>query len=253
MKFIATGDTDIGIARKNNQDSLLIKHGETEDGEVLMAIVCDGMGGLAQGELASATVVRAFHDWFDKALPYALMELNLKAIGNIWSMVLKECNRKIMEYGEASNCKIGTTFTGMLFIGKSYLIAQVGDTRAYHIGDTVRQLTQDQTVVAREVRMGRLTPEAALTDKRRNVLLQCVGASKNMVPEILYGTTEQGTYMLCSDGFRHVVTEDEMQEFLNTDQLPGKEAMHRSVKALMEMIKRREEKDNMSAILIRAE
>ena len=58
MRFIATADTDVGISKSTNQDSVLIKHASTDDGEVLMAVVCDGMGGLAKGELASATVIR---------------------------------------------------------------------------------------------------------------------------------------------------------------------------------------------------
>lgn len=61
MHYTATADTDVGIAKANNQDSILIKHASTDIGEVLMAIVCDGMGGLAKGELASATVIRAYH------------------------------------------------------------------------------------------------------------------------------------------------------------------------------------------------
>ena len=55
MKFMAAADTDIGIYRADNQDSLLIKHAKYNNQEILMAIVCDGMGGLSKGELASAS------------------------------------------------------------------------------------------------------------------------------------------------------------------------------------------------------
>ena len=65
MHFIATADTDIGISKDTNQDSALIKHAKSDGKEVLLAVVCDGMGGLSKGELASATVVRAFAKWFD--------------------------------------------------------------------------------------------------------------------------------------------------------------------------------------------
>ena len=70
MKYLVTADTDIGITKKTNQDSLLIKHGSYEDGELLLAVVCDGMGGLAKGEVASASVITAFAKWFDNELPY---------------------------------------------------------------------------------------------------------------------------------------------------------------------------------------
>ena len=70
MHYIAIGDTDKGIIKKTNQDSLLIKHGKSEKGEILLAIICDGMGGLEKGELASATVIREFTNWFDNNLRY---------------------------------------------------------------------------------------------------------------------------------------------------------------------------------------
>ena len=60
-------------------------------------------------------------------------------------MLLKELNVKIMTYGSANGGNMGTTFTGMLFIGDAYLIAHVGDSRAYYIGSDLRQLTEDQT------------------------------------------------------------------------------------------------------------
>ena len=58
MRYVAIAESDIGIARDINQDSVLIKHATYGSNEVLMAIVCDGMGGLSRGEIASATVIR---------------------------------------------------------------------------------------------------------------------------------------------------------------------------------------------------
>ena len=72
MRFQATADTDKGIVKSTNQDSLLIKHGEYFGGEVLLAALCDGMGGLSKGELASAAVIRQFSRWFEEELPYEL-------------------------------------------------------------------------------------------------------------------------------------------------------------------------------------
>ena len=112
-------------------------------------------------------------------------------------------------------------------------------------------MTQDQTFVAREVRKGTLTPEQAKTDKRRNMLLQCVGASEKIVPEILTGRVEKGAYMLCSDGFRHEVSGTEIYESLNPVNLLNREAMHNNTKYLIEQAKTRKERDNISVILIK--
>jgi len=254
MRFIATADTDIGISKDTNQDSVLIKHAKTDDTEILLAIVCDGMGGLSKGELASATVIRAFAKWFDEELPYELENVDLQVIGAKWSLLLKELNAQILEYSKENGIEgVGTTFSGILFIDEQYVIGHVGDTRVYHIADSLTQLTTDQTFVAREISRGTMTLEQAKTDKRRNLLLQCVGASKIVEPQIICGKTEKGAYMLCSDGFRHEITEAEIYESLNPINLMNKDAMHNNAKYLIEQNKNREEKDNISVLLIKVE
>ena len=254
MRFIATADTDIGISKDTNQDSVLIKHAKTDGKEVLLAVVCDGMGGLSKGELASATVIRAFAQWFDEEIPYELENVDLQVIGAKWSLLLKELNAQILEYSKENSIEgVGTTFSGILFIDDQYVIGHVGDTRIYHIGASLTQLTTDQTFVAREISRGTMTLEQAKTDKRRNLLLQCIGASKVVEPQIICGKTEKGAYMLCSDGFRHEITEAEIYESLNPINLMNKDAMHNNAKYLIEQNKSREEKDNISVLLIKAE
>ena len=253
MHYIATADTDVGISKTTNQDSVLIKHASTDIGEVLMAIVCDGMGGLAKGELASATVIRAFSKWFDEELPYELENVDMQVIGGKWSLMLKSLNVQILEYGQQLGSNLGTTFSGILFVDDKYVIVHVGDTRIYHIGSTLHQLTTDQTFVAREISRGTMTAEQAKTDKRRNLLLQCVGASKNVDPQVLCGTAEKGAYMICSDGFRHEVTPGEIYESLNPINFMNENAMHNNAKYLIELVKSRQEKDNISVVLIKAE
>lgn len=254
MRFIATADSDVGISKNTNQDSVLIKHATCELGEVLMAIVCDGMGGLSKGELASATVIRTFSQWFDNELSFELEDVDMNVIGAKWSLLLKELNVNILEYSKSIGEEgMGTTFSGILFVGNEYVIVHVGDTRIYHIASRLEQLTLDHTFIAREISKGTMTIEQAKTDKRRNLLLQCVGASKVVEPDVLIGKTGKGVYLLCSDGFRHEITEAEMFESLNPINLMNKEAMHSNAKYLIEQVKSREEKDNISVILIKAE
>ena len=66
MKYLTIVETDVGIKKETNQDSLFIKVANTEYGEICFAVLCDGMGGLAKGELASATVLKQFGSWFEK-------------------------------------------------------------------------------------------------------------------------------------------------------------------------------------------
>ena len=253
MQFTAIANTDIGISKDTNQDSVLMKHAQCSLGQVLLGVVCDGMGGLSKGELASATVIQTFAQWFDNELPYELENLDMYVIGGKWSLMLKDLNVKILEYGQRENISIGTTFTGILFVGNQYVIAHVGDTRVYYIGSSLQQLTTDQTFVAREISRGTLTPAQARTDKRRNMLLQCIGASERVEPQIIVGNSEKGAYMLCSDGFRHEISDYEIYESLNPMNLVNKKAMHSNVEYLMEEVKKRQEKDNISVILIKTE
>lgn len=254
VRFVATADTDIGISKNTNQDSLLIKHATDNDKEILLAVICDGMGGLAKGELASATVIKAFADWFDDELPYELEKLDMEIVGAKWSLLLKKLNTRILEYSKKENIDgVGTTFSGILFVDDMYVIGHVGDTRIYHIGESLTQLTTDQTFVAREISRGTMTLEQAKIDKRRNLLLQCVGASKVVEPQIITGKTQKGAYMICSDGFRHEISEAEIYESLNPINLMNKDAMHNNAKYLIEQVKSREEKDNISVLLIKVE
>lgn len=251
MHFIATADTDIGIKKQTNQDSILIKHASCENEEVLLTVICDGMGGLAKGELASATVIRAFSKWFDEELPIEMSNPDMGVVGGKWSNMLKELNANIRAYSEPMNLNMGTTFTGMLFIGDEYVIVHVGDSRVYRVSPEMKQLTTDHTFVAREIARGNMTPEQARTDKRRNLLLQCVGASGTVNPEIITGKTEKGAYMLCSDGFRHEITPEEMYESFNPINLINKDSMHNNVRYLIEQVKNRREQDNISVILVK--
>ena len=69
MNFIVTGNTDIGLTKSTNQDSMSIKIINTKQGRMVLVVLCDGMGGLDKGEVASASVVRAFDKWVREALP----------------------------------------------------------------------------------------------------------------------------------------------------------------------------------------
>jgi serine/threonine protein phosphatase PrpC len=252
MNYLATADTDIGISKSTNQDSVLVKHASYDDREVVLAIVCDGMGGLSKGEVASATVIRRFADWFDTEFAEELPEPDLNVIAENWSKMLKDLNARIHEYARPLRISMGTTFCGILLVNDAYLIENVGDSRLYYIGSHMNQLTTDQSFVAREISRGTMTPEQAKVDKRRNLLLQCVGASDTVDPQIIIGKAERGAYLICSDGFRHEIDEQEMYESLNPVNLINKNAMHSNVQYLINLVKKRNEKDNISVVLIKA-
>ncbi|MGI6042007.1 MAG: PP2C family protein-serine/threonine phosphatase [Candidatus Alectryocaccobium sp.] len=253
MHFTATVDTDIGTAKSVNQDSALIKHAAVMGKEIIMAIVCDGIGGLDKGELASAAVVRGFSKWFDEEPPYELKEFNIHAVADKWKKILKELNKEIADYGKRSGVVLGTTFTGVLFAEDRYLAVNVGDTRLYRLDSSIRQLTTDHTFTAREVKCGRMSMQQAEKDKRRSLLLQCIGAAGTVEPEVIFGNIEEGVYLLCSDGFRNRISKDEIYEALRPGKLINKRTMHKSCRYLIDKAKSRNERDNITALLIKAD
>ena len=253
MQFIITGNTDIGLTKSTNQDSLSVKVLNTRQGQMAFAVLCDGMGGLEKGEVASASVILAFDEWTRNDLP-ALCEKPLDdyEIRKQWEKIIDSQNEKIKRYGASLGVRLGTTVVALLLTQTRYYVLNVGDSRVYEISSGLVQLTNDQTVVAREVELGNITPEQAETDPRRSVLLQCVGASERVFPETKFGETNgNAVYMLCSDGFRHLVSPDEIYAAFRPDALLDEDAMNNNSLYLIDLNKKRQERDNISVALIR--
>lgn len=82
--------------------------------------------------------------------------------------------------------------------------------------------------------------------------MQCVGASSKVNPSFLAGTVAGGTFLLCSDGFRHVLTKDELFHNSNPETFVSEQMMEDNLKYLTEVVKQRKEEDNISAILVKA-
>lgn len=255
MKYESALWTDVGIERETNQDSLCIQHAQTKHGEVLMGVVCDGMGGLEKGELASAEVIRAFCRWFQKELPGILgIPDCMQEICYGWERIIQAQNQNIAAYGRRNRIQLGTTVTAMLFLpGGEYVLCHVGDTRAYRITNwSAEQLTQDHTLVDRWVREGKITEAEANDHPDRNVLVRCIGVSRSVKPDIQTGRAMAGEcYLLCSDGFRHEVSSEEFCRLFAQDSAPDEAAMQRMLEHMTQVNIERGETDNVSALLVR--
>ena len=255
MNYQIAVHTDVGIQKATNQDSCCIKQAVTDKGTVLMAIICDGMGGLAKGEVASATIIQTFNHWFEQELPRLLATDNpTENIRQRWNSLIKEQNDTISIYGGRAGIQLGSTISVLLILEDNrFLIGHVGDCRIYQITQGgIAQLTEDQTVVANEVKLGRLTPEQAAVDPRRNVLLQCVGASRIVEPAFYEGVAAPGQcFLLCSDGFRHVITQEELYNALAPAYNLDEATMEQHLIQLTELNKIRNENDNITSLLVK--
>ncbi|MDD3277635.1 MAG: serine/threonine-protein phosphatase [Lachnospiraceae bacterium] len=253
MNYLIAAYTDVGIKKKTNQDSLLVETADTDQGPVLLGVICDGMGGLAKGEVASAILIKAFQDWFHYEFPQILYQgMDAGKLRQSWTQLILDTNVKIANYGFDLHVDLGTTVVALLIVGTCYYIINVGDSRVYQVGKELRLLTRDQTYVQREMDMGRMTQEEASVHPQRNMLLQCVGASNIIEPDFYIGDIDgESVFMLCSDGFRHIITPQEFYQFLNPDVLQTEDDMKNAAVYLTELNKQRREVDNISVALIR--
>lgn len=254
MDYKIQACTDIGNVKNTNQDSYTVKIINTPAGKLVFAIMCDGMGGLSKGEVASATLVTAFEKWVNSTLVQITSDcLTEEYIRTEWNRILIENNEKIKAYGKKTGVNLGTTATVMLLTSDKYYVANVGDTRAYEItSDKISIITKDQTVVAREVEQGLITQEQADTDPRRSVLLQCIGASDVVYPDLFTGDiSKDAVYMLCTDGFRHEIKADDIFNSFKPQVMIKEDVMEYNIRYLINLDKQRKERDNISVITIR--
>ena len=244
--------TDKGTVKQVNEDSLLVRTADTVNGPLVLAAVCDGMGGLACGELASAAVAQAFSAWFDEELPLLLADgYDFVVIRSGIEYEIYRVSKALEDYARQSGIRMGTTLTLALLYAGRCVTANVGDSRVYALNDRLRQLTEDHSLVQRDVQTGLLRPEDAERDDRRNILTQCIGDSAHLAPDVREWETAPGTvYLLCSDGFRHELTPEELRAHVRAGAGGDGGGMSRVLEGLARTAMDRGETDNITAAAV---
>jgi len=194
MRYAAR--SDVGRVRSKNDDSAYVgRH---------LAVVADGMGGHAGGDVASAaTVLDMIHldrDDYDGAAGEAdtVLADEIQTANSLLSELV-HMNPKL--------AGMGTTVTALLLAGGKLHFAHIGDSRAYRLRNgTFEQVSVDHTFVQRLIDEGRLRPEEAETHPHKNVLMRVLGdvdASPELDLDVL--DVEPGErWLLCSDGLNYV-------------------------------------------------
>ncbi len=187
--MIALGRTDTGKVRPSNQDALL----ETT-GPYAVFAVADGMGGHRGGNVASAMAVDCLSEIDTRQCPD---EEKLKAAFDRANRLIWERQRRDM-----SLSGMGTTLTALWEGDDHVLLGHVGDSRAYLFRDgTLRQVSDDHSLVGELMRTGVLSPEDARTYPYRNIVTRAVGTDEKLKSDILRADKKPGDrWLLCSDG-----------------------------------------------------
>lgn len=202
------GLTDKGMVRQQNQDSCAFQQMEG----YAWAVVCDGMGGAAAGDLASVMA----KDRYESHMACLADPTLYPEEGDLMIQAAQAANRAV--YLKAGTNRayagMGTTLVGALVRGEDLWVVNVGDSRAYRITrDAIRQITRDHSVVEELIRHGALTPEEARRHPQRNLITRALGTGKQVKADLFRETVEEGdAILLCSDGLVNEVTDQEIHE-----------------------------------------
>lgn len=244
--------SDCGPVRAKNQDAYCALAADTAVGQFSLLAVCDGMGGLSNGEVASATVIQDFTTWFTRKLPMLLKNGRLQSgeVFSSWNDMLQESHNRLKRFAAARQISWGTTLSAVLLTEDTYYVLHVGDSRAYlDDGETLQLLTKDETLAMRELEAGRISADQYAQDPRKNVLLQCIGY-QSVTPGFRMGDRPaSGALLLCSDGFYHTVAPEEAHQILS--HAGTRAEMNQYVRQLAVRARRMGETDNMTAVILR--
>lgn len=234
--------TDAGLVRRENQDAYAVR---TVFGHTI-CVVCDGMGGSAGGQLASRIAVDAFIAEMVKRLspeakPDRLREVTVIAVA-LANRAVREAAKTSVEYQN-----MGTTLVSAVSFDGGVVIANVGDSRAYHITkERIVQITRDHSLVEHMVERGDITAEEARRHPNRNLITRALGPDINPECDCYTCQLEPGEFLLlCTDGLVNTVTDEEIQaEVLRGD---TETCMDR----LLALSKSRGASDNVTVVLTR--
>ena len=261
MSFKVDAYSDKGVKKNVNQDALVIKQAKVNGvGNICMGILCDGMGGLSCGEVASSAFVNRMDSWFRQELPYLFSDPNateplngkqnehpaallLSRVEGQWKKLVQEMNDRIKDYGVSKGMRLGTTVVAIIIIGDKYLTMNVGDSRAYKFTKRqMEQISHDHSYVQQQLELGRMSAQEANASDKKSMLLQCIGASETVIPEFFSGTIEKNQhFLLCSDGLWRKLEAKEIMDIA---------PQRNGINKLAELVIRRGETDNISGLIV---
>ena len=231
----------IGKSRTSNQDFVQFF---TNQNQRLLALVCDGMGGHSAGDVASKMAAVHFGNaWETSGIEeYRLQEWTAEQ--------LKTENQRILEKSQKYSGLegMGTTIVGALEKHDSWLVFNVGDSRAYHFSNNrLTQVTSDHSFVNELVKRGEISQEEAVHHPKKNVLTRSLGVDSTAEADFFEIERNTGDIvMICSDGLTNMVNDQQIEAILNE-----KTGLGQKADKLLEEALEAGGSDNISFILLK--
>ena len=226
-----------------NQDAVMCRILGSGDGCCALAMVCDGIGGLEHGEIASGLLIRKASNWVSRlegwldpaaADPEVLFS-HLRDAAEEW-------NGELLDYFAGEKLSSGTTMSALMLVRERFCIVHVGDSKVYRIrreGLPEQISTDDSVSILRDGRV-------------KKYLNNYMGMQPELRFQSIEGRLEHGDlFLVCSDGFCHHLEQEDVRK-IGRSFRRGKgqdEACMNVIRSLME----RGERDNISVAVLQAD
>lgn len=249
------GKTDIGKVRKNNQDSFFADFLPPIGklcGNAFLAVVCDGMGGAAGGQIASSLAVESFVSRLKTKLSASAenaSKLSEIRFSELMDDAVQYANSKVYSKSkkEPELYGMGTTLVACLIVKKNIYIVNVGDSRLYAVsGDRLCQITVDHSYVQALVDSGSISEGEATNHPDKNIITRAVGIRNSVTPDAFLISDFPDSLLLCTDGLTNMVDGDGILAAITSPKnVTG------TVTELIRLANEGGGKDNITAVLIK--
>lgn len=244
MEFEFFSQTDTGRIRSNNEDSVAI------DASCSLAVLADGMGGYAAGEVASGMACEFISAELGRWLKEAAHQASDADVRRAIDICVDNANQAI--FGAAHSnpmySGMGTTLVLGVFRSGRLLLGHIGDSRGYRFREGVlQQVTKDHSLLQEQIDAGMLTPEQAQFAAHKNLVTRALGVEEVARLELNQHDIHAGDiYLMCSDG---------LSDMLQDQQIAAIMAQHPTLPemgaALIEAANEAGGRDNIAVVLVR--
>lgn len=244
-RWISATRSDVGRVRDSNEDSVFTS---PRSGTF---VVADGMGGHAAGEVASAIASRTIGDRACETCN--TVEDQAERLVEAFREAGREISREVSE--EPAHAGMGTTATALrLRRDGSYVIAHIGDSRAYLVRDgRLKRVTRDHSWVQEQLERGLIAPEQARGHPQSNIITRALGTDPDPTPDLYPGEIQPGdVFLLATDGLTDMVPEEVIGELVAGDGT-GDGSLEAAADALVDAANQAGGVDNISVLLVRVE
>lgn len=253
MRTRFAGQTDVGLQRDHNEDSLLLLP------DYRVVAVADGMGGHRSGDVASQLAVSTLEDFFqvtvdrDATWPFPA-DPNLTEEENYVVTGLRLANRRIFDRSlkTVADFGMGTTIVAAMFArgADRVTIGHVGDSRCYRVREgAIAQLTRDHSLISDAAHMAPWMTEEEVRQLPSNVITRALGIREDVLVDIVTDETRAGdVYLLCSDGLSGMVSDAELLAVVT-----GSDTLDDACRTLIGRANLAGGNDNITVILARVE